>query len=474
MTSTFDPADPESWTSRGRPTDHAIALAEAWQAFPDLPPEAPLEARMARTRERVAAMKPVNDAIAAEARRLHVARNFAFVEMRIATGDGDLRYPAILRARDIYSFCWDEAVAYADGWYAARAGWEPRPHAYGATRAAQIAAYDRGFRDGGGDPDDLFDTARRAFSASTDAPETTRALPQPSRPAPANWPSPTDRPRPVRWSKRLLLIADPHGSKHARALFEDLSRRPGHEDACVIVIGDRGFVRPDAPANEPCPSILPLLEGRAFEDILLVADQIDMSVIDRLAGTLPLARTMERTRNSTLQQRAQFRLWLDRGLEADVARAAGHIRWSKVAQGLRGRLGEFTARHAGPARPRGHRIVVELSDGSLATGYATAQGRRLSPELVISNRRNLRREISTLLRDFAAALRFPANERSCPDEEGAISGAQHQPHPQHDCTAPPRLGRASTSGTAGGRGVDPLWLVPADDRAGTRSSAPDS
>ena len=59
----FDPGDPACWRSLGRSAEHAAALADVWQRYPDLPPSAPLADRMARGRERIAAMKPVNDAI---------------------------------------------------------------------------------------------------------------------------------------------------------------------------------------------------------------------------------------------------------------------------------------------------------------------------------------------------------------------------------------------------------------------------
>ena len=44
----------------------AATIARAWRDFPDLAPDAPLAERQARGRERIAAMRPINDAIAAE------------------------------------------------------------------------------------------------------------------------------------------------------------------------------------------------------------------------------------------------------------------------------------------------------------------------------------------------------------------------------------------------------------------------
>ena len=132
----------------------------------------------------------------------------------------------------------------------------------------------------------------------------------------------------------------------------------------------------------------------------------DLERIDADARLLPLTRTMERTRNSVLQQRAQFRLWLSRGRAPGDQFAGGHIRWSKMAAGLSGRLGDFTARYAGPVAPRGHRVRVEDASGSLAIGYRTALGEELHPEIIIGNKSHARATIAGLLRQFAAALRF--------------------------------------------------------------------
>ncbi|MGC7532595.1 hypothetical protein ACPWML_26610, partial [Pandoraea pneumonica] len=82
-----------------------------------------------------------------------------------------------------------------------------------------------------------------------------------------------------------------------------------------------------------------------FDDVLVALPDDSLAQLDAIAGALPLCRTMERTRNTRLQQRAHLRIWLDRGYAADGNMAAGHIRWSKVIQGLSGKLGEFTARH---------------------------------------------------------------------------------------------------------------------------------
>lgn len=117
---------------------------------------------------------------------------------------------------------------------------------------------------------------------------------------------------------------------------------------------------------------------------------------------------MERTRNTVLQQRTHFRVWLDRGLAAGESIGAGHIRWGKAAKGLTGKLGEFTARYAGKLPAGGHRIIVETEDGEPALGYVTAKGELLSPETVIGNRSHLRKEIALRLRSFGGATRLSA------------------------------------------------------------------
>ena len=88
VTDDFDPADAASWLARGRTPQHAAAIAAAWRDFPDLPRTAPLEERMARGRERVAAMRVVNDAISAHAEAERQAANFAFTERQLREGTG--------------------------------------------------------------------------------------------------------------------------------------------------------------------------------------------------------------------------------------------------------------------------------------------------------------------------------------------------------------------------------------------------
>jgi hypothetical protein len=121
---------------------------------------------------------------------------------------------------------------------------------------------------------------------------------------------------------------------------------------------------------------------------------------------------MERTRNSECQQRQHLRIWLGRGVMPGANLAAGHIRWSKIAKGLTGKLGDFTARYAGRAATgRGHRLSIELADGQPATGFVTADGRSLDPEIAFSNKSRMREEMTVTLRLFASATRLTAAGR---------------------------------------------------------------
>lgn len=411
MTDIFDPADAGCWMARGRPVHHAQAIAEAWKCFPDLPHDAPLDARMARTRERVQMLRPLHEAIQLETEQQRRAANFAFVERQIEQGSTDSRYAAILHARDLYGHDWDAAYAYADGLYAARAGWVSRPPSspQQGQQATRGPAYTQGFLDGGGQPDDIFDVARRSFAAAQPVPKDGEN-PRAARPLPSHWSSPNDVPPPVSWHRRLLLIGACELAAETIGILPMLRERSGYEAAMLFVIDEQfGLRSPSVPTDQaPADNVAlrqTLLESE-FTDILVVANDGELARLDAQADILPLARTMERTRNSVLQQRAQFRLWLARGRAPGEQFAAGHIRWSKMAAGLSGRLGNFTARYAGPAKPRGHRIIVEDASGELAVGYRTALGKELHPEILIGNKAHARTEMTNLLRQYAAALRL--------------------------------------------------------------------
>ncbi|WP_041391874.1 hypothetical protein [Sphingobium sp. SYK-6] len=414
VSTAFDPADAQCWIVRGRPEDHAGQLALAWADFPDLPNEAPAQDRMARIRERVAALRPLNDAIREEGERERKRRNFAFIERRIAAVSTDARDRFILQARNRHGYDWDDAVQYADGTIAALAGWEPRRF-FSTTAHANAdpldSAYAQGFRDGGGCFDDPFDAARRAYTAAAATQREASSNPvQPvSRPLPSNWPLPTDAPRPTRWSRRLLIIGATAAADAGLALPAMLQSRPGHQEMTVILaVPGQGFRLWNSICNggsASAPNSLPVLLADVDpDDILVVAGGDDLDWIDHHTDLLPLCRTMERTRNSVIQQRGQLRAWLDRGLDTGEIMAGGHICWTKVAQGLSGRLGEFIARYAGPARPRGHQIVVELTNGASANGFMTPQGERLKPEAIISNKAHLRKHMAAMLRRFASAI----------------------------------------------------------------------
>ncbi len=428
----FDPADAGHWIARGRDPDHAAQLAAAWRAFPDLPARAPLEARMRRTRDRVAAMRPVNDAIRDRAEAERQRTNFAFTAGRVAAGQGDARERHILHARDAHRYDWDAAVAYAQGRHAAEAGWPFRDPAGGRGPAGDATSpYARGFAAGGGQPDDLFDAARRANLAAP--PEAAVPSPAPARPLPSSWPSPTDRPRPARWDRRLLIVsareawpcADP--TAFDGAFLRRLGIVPGAEAMRVLLIGDAGFV--DAASVPPVPPSMPargaiaalmassevhallvrLLADREIDDILVAAQGDWLDVVDAHASALPLCRSMERTRNTPLQEKAQFAAWLARGFAPGTSMGSGHIRWGKAAKGLSAALGEFTVRHAGPAVPRGHRIEVRLAGGALADGYADSAGTPLAPVATVSAKAKLRPAMAALLRRFGGATRLAAS-----------------------------------------------------------------
>lgn len=424
MDDSFDPSDAETWVARGRSPEHAEALAQAWRDFPDLPPDAPLDARMAQTRARVGAMRPVNDAIQAASEAERQRCNFAHVAAKAASGsitDGDL---AILRGRDAYDYDWDTAVCYSRGWYAAHAGWTYGGPDIDRRRPEHRAAYDRGFSDGGGDTADLFDAARRSNVAAERSSNQPRpSAPAPSaRPLPSSWPKPSDDPRPARWKRRLLILADDPALANGPilALVDQIRARPEAEDLNIILLRDAdGFATPDdavtstaltarryellAQDARQATRLQQLVAGLTIDDILIAAPDEAMAVFDAHASALPLCRTMERTRNTILQQRAHLRTWLDRAATGDGNVGAGHIRWSKLAKGLSGKLGEFSVRYIGKAEDgRGHVILVETS-GTPATGFVTADGRPLDPRISFGNKAHMRQEMATALRAFGGA-----------------------------------------------------------------------
>ncbi|BBD03545.1 hypothetical protein YGS_C3P0070 (plasmid) [Sphingobium sp. YG1] len=217
-------------------------------------------------------------------------------------------------------------------------------------------------------------------------------------------------------------------SKRSAPSAFELARAGGREDLTILLLSARaGFTlagveaeadsacltpaRADELISDPsqCDAITALLAGRQFDDILVSAHGDYLRVIDAFSAMFPLCRTMARTRNSPLQQRAHLRTWLDRGRAPGTNIGAGHIRWSKVAQGLSAKLGEFVVRYAGPASQRGHLIHMMLTDGSLATGYVTAAREPLAPDIWISSKARLREEMTLALRRFGGATRLAGN-----------------------------------------------------------------
>lgn len=401
--------DPEYWIARGRSDAHARLLAQTWRDYPDLPNDAPVDARVGRSRERALALKPIQEQISAETERERRTKNFAFVEAQCAAGRARDIDALILVGRDTHGYDWDEAVAYADARYAAEAGWDrrgPSQPLRGEIRATIVAAYDRGFRDGGADPDDLFDTARRAIRAADRAEAKLVELPSTqARPLPSTWPQPTDAPRPAAWAKRLLIIDPSHVDD---GIADMVTAAEGADAAHIILLSGLG---PDDTRS----ALAEAVNREDIQDILIAVSDEWLDEIDAHMSMLPLARTMERLRNSRLQRRAQMKLWIARGRTPGSTAAAGHIRWGKAIAGLSGRLGDFSAHYDGPAAPRGHRIVVRGPHGTPATGFFDAAGKALNPEAVISNRSRLRDEMARILRSFAASTRLgPAGRDPMP------------------------------------------------------------
>ena len=285
MTDTFDPADAGCWMARGRPAHHALALADAWRRFPDLPNEAPLGARMARSRERVQALRPLNEAIAQETERQRKAANFAFVERQIAQGSTDSRNRAILHARDVHGYDWDAAVAYANGNHAAIAGWPGRPPSPSRRGEPDVRrlGYDQGFLDGGGRPEDIFDVARRSFLAAPPEPsfEASRAeQPRIARPLPSQWPAPTDTPAPVSWHRRLLVLGASESATGAIGIRAMLRERPGHEAAGLYILGGDSGLHLITATTGATPgdqtALRHALRQGDYTDILVVADDAEI------------------------------------------------------------------------------------------------------------------------------------------------------------------------------------------------------
>ncbi len=185
----------------------------------------------------------------------------------------------------------------------------------------------------------------------------------------------------------------------------------------TIITIDRhaGFVPGDCPVETSVPiaasradeiiadprhgdALRAIVAGREIDDVLIAVQGDYLRIVDAFASALPLCANMERTQNSLLQQRVHLRCWLDRGYDGTDNLGAGHIRWGKAVKGLTGKLGEFTARHVGPAPRRGHLIRIEVEGGEPAHGYATSGGEPLAPEVIVSNKMNIRREMTAALR----------------------------------------------------------------------------
>lgn len=402
----FDPGDEAAWIARGRPPADAAHIAAIWREYPDLPADAHADVRWQRLRDRANALRAFHDRLDRRNADAREIRNFAFTAARIADGAGDERDRAIIAGRDRHGYAWLEAVRYADGLHAARSGFPYAPHCVGRDRDA----YDRGFGEGGGDRDDIFDAARRALRVVA----TNGMHPNPllARPLPSTWPKPDDARRPAPWSRRLVVFGAAEAglapNDAARALLlPALQARDGASDSIILVVVGNVLcdVRESRAGTWPLPPAdLPALFARAdVDDILVAAQGDDLAVIDARAGLLPLARHQERLRHTARLQRAQFTHWLNRGLCAGEIRAAGHIRWGKALHGLIACLGELVATYAGK-EDGGHRIVItSAATGAPALGYVTGDGTALVPEVTVSSRKAVRGAMASALRRFAAA-----------------------------------------------------------------------
>src|SRR3546814_14240759 len=93
-----------------------------------------------------------------------------------------------------------------------------------------------------------------------------------------------------------------------------LRGRPGHDGATLLAIdrqaGLLSLSLSTGPAAIDGVALRDQLHQSDYADILVIADDAELARIDAGADILPLARTMERTRNSVLQHRAQFLPWL--------------------------------------------------------------------------------------------------------------------------------------------------------------------
>ena len=437
-TTDFDPADARTWLARGREPVHAELLAAAWRDYPELDPDAPLDARMARTRARVAVLRPVTEEIRLRSEAARQATNFAFTAGRVTARRGDERDAAILRGRDLHGYDWDEAVQYSQGWFAAHAGWPARSPLTSGNGVSVNAAYEQGFADGGGDETDLFDAARRANAAAARSRTEPPLAHRFASPLPSQWAKPSDAPPPASWQRRLLILSPREAWASAEAgafggeFLRLLAAIPGARETRVVLIGREGFADATTAPTEPptCPAervtrligcpdqrtkLAALLVGCEIEDVLVAAQAHGHPIVHPHAAALPPCRAMARTRNTPLQEKAHFRLWLARGRAPGEAIGAGHIRWGKVAKGLTGKLGEFEASYAGPAEPKGHLIRITVG-GSLALGYVDAKGAPLNPSVRVSSKAALRAAMADALRRFAGATRLaPAEFHRLPD-----------------------------------------------------------
>src|SRR3546814_13641925 len=110
MTAAFEPADAAAWIAHGRPPALARSLAEVWRRHPDLPASSPADSRLARMRDRAAALRPVIDALRTVPEAARHVRNFAFTAAQLGEGTAGSRDATILHGRALHGYDWDLAV----------------------------------------------------------------------------------------------------------------------------------------------------------------------------------------------------------------------------------------------------------------------------------------------------------------------------------------------------------------------------
>jgi hypothetical protein len=189
-----------------------------------------------------------------------------------------------------------------------------------------------------------------------------------------------------------------------------LAHEGGDGAAVLVVVGDvlcaLDDVRAAATWPPPPADLNTLFAAGDFSDILVAAQDADLAVIDANAGLLPLVRHQERLRHTLPLQRAQFALWLERGLCTGETRAAGHIRWGKAIHGLAARLGEVTATWSGKDTRTSDRHHGDRDRGA-GTGLCRRRRRRARARVPCQQPQGCSWRHDARVRRFAGAFGLP-------------------------------------------------------------------